>query len=273
MPIASLTPAVVRRVMAPKVDGAWNLHTLTRDLPLDFFLLTSSLVAHVGNAGQAAYAGANMFLDHLAHWRWANALPATVVNLGPITDVGFVVDNPHVESLLARRGMGGLSSRQSWEVFREAVRHQRPHVSCAPRMDWRAWLDALGLDKLPTKFAALWSESESETRGADAGRSLLSALAAAPVARHRNLVIEFVQQQVAHVLGTNAETIAVDEPLQSFGLDSLLAVSCSTAWSAQSGHQPGFGDGQSGHPSGEAGRAHRARGGLQTLTRGCCVRE
>ncbi|NUM76474.1 SDR family NAD(P)-dependent oxidoreductase, partial [candidate division KSB1 bacterium] len=48
-------------VMAPKISGAWNLHVLTQDLPLDFFVMFSSTVAVLGAPGQSNYAAANAF--------------------------------------------------------------------------------------------------------------------------------------------------------------------------------------------------------------------
>ena len=39
------------KVMAPKVAGALNLHTHTKDLPLDFFISFSSISSLIGNDG------------------------------------------------------------------------------------------------------------------------------------------------------------------------------------------------------------------------------
>jgi len=50
-----------KRVMAPKVEGAWHLHTLTRSVPLDFFVCFSSMAGCVGAVGQGNYAAANAF--------------------------------------------------------------------------------------------------------------------------------------------------------------------------------------------------------------------
>jgi len=46
-------------VMPPKIDGAWNLHCLTLDDPLDYFVLFSSAASLIGSPGQGNHAAAN----------------------------------------------------------------------------------------------------------------------------------------------------------------------------------------------------------------------
>ncbi|WP_394829330.1 SDR family NAD(P)-dependent oxidoreductase [Pendulispora albinea] len=58
-----------REVLRPKIDGAIGLDLLTREDPLEFFALFSSAVAVTGNVGQADYAFANAFLGELSHQR------------------------------------------------------------------------------------------------------------------------------------------------------------------------------------------------------------
>jgi microcystin synthetase protein McyG len=80
-----------REVFAAKVLGAWNLHRLTRDLDLDFFLLYSSAASLLGAAGLANYGAANAFLDTLAHARNRQGLPALALNWGPWAGLGMSV--------------------------------------------------------------------------------------------------------------------------------------------------------------------------------------
>ncbi|WP_020588915.1 hybrid non-ribosomal peptide synthetase/type I polyketide synthase [Desulfobacter curvatus] len=70
-------------VITPKVSGTRNLHHLTRNLDLDYFVMFSSVVSLLGSPGQSSYAAANAFMDALAFWRRNAGLPALVINWGP----------------------------------------------------------------------------------------------------------------------------------------------------------------------------------------------
>jgi polyketide synthase PksM len=59
----------LEEVLAAKIHGAVHLDEATRELPLDFFILFSSVAGALGNAGQADYAAGNAFLDAFAALR------------------------------------------------------------------------------------------------------------------------------------------------------------------------------------------------------------
>ncbi|MBC3839514.1 KR domain-containing protein [Streptacidiphilus sp. 4-A2] len=147
--VESLTPARVEAVLRPKVDGAWNLHELTRDLELDDFVLFSSMAGIWGNAGQGSYAAANTFLDALAAHRRQAGLAATALAWGPWQ----VEESDAVVGRAA--GMAGQIEQADWQRM---ARHGLRPIAAA---DGLAQLDAVieGNRREPGRAPASWSRS------------------------------------------------------------------------------------------------------------------
>ncbi|KAF9889692.1 hypothetical protein FE257_006998 [Aspergillus nanangensis] len=76
--------------LAAKVRGTWNLHGMLLNHPLDFFIMFSSAASFIGNPGQANYTAANSFLDSFVQYRRGLGLPASVVSLGPVDEMGLM---------------------------------------------------------------------------------------------------------------------------------------------------------------------------------------
>jgi len=122
--LTALNDDRVDRVLRPKVDAAWHLHELTRDLDLSAFVLFSSAAGVLGNAGQANYAAANAFLDALAEYRQAHGLPASSLAWGlwaPATGMTGHLDRTD-HGRLARLGMRPLSPAEGMALLRGLVR-------------------------------------------------------------------------------------------------------------------------------------------------------
>ncbi len=79
----------MRRVFAPKADGAWFLHKHTQEDELEAFVLFSSLSALVGAVGQCNYSAANAYLDELACWRSSNGLPSRCIQWPGVAGIGM----------------------------------------------------------------------------------------------------------------------------------------------------------------------------------------
>src|SRR5262249_53718156 len=114
--LAHLMPDRMAKVLGPKVRGAWHLHQLIRERPLDLFVLCSSASALLGSPGQSAYAAANAFLGALAHHRRALGLAALALDWGVWTEVGLAVAKGRGDRLAAR-GIEGLSPAENVEAF------------------------------------------------------------------------------------------------------------------------------------------------------------
>ena len=208
------------RVLAPKVEGAWHLHTLTKELPLDFFVLFSSAASLLGSAGQANHAAANAFLDSLAHYRHAIGLPALSINWGGWSEVGQAAS--HVAQL-SQKGMAAIAPRQGAAIFGQLLAEPYAQVGVLP-INWsqaknqRPFLSRIQVASAPASRQAQGSEEAD----AQAFQRLLSA---ASQAERGMLLITHVQQQVALILGhENEDAIPRAQGFRELGMDSLTSM-------------------------------------------------
>ncbi len=217
-------------VLGPKVDGAWNLHSLTEHLDLDFFVLFSSIAAVLGSAGQANHAAANAFLDGLAHYRRARHLPALSVNWSAWTDIGAAArrgDDMHK----SRRGIVGIAPNDGLNVLDELIRLDQPQVAVLP-IDWSQFAsqsrEALLSDLRPTIVTPRSPKTPFvETPG------FVESLKEAPPSERVSRLTAHVQAHVIKLLGLDqSHVVDPRRPLEELGVDSLVAVELRNALSA-----------------------------------------
>ena len=116
------------KVVSPKVLGAWNLHQLTVDLPLDFFVLFSSVASLVGSPGQSNYAAANAGLDAIARYRQAQGLPALSINWGPWANTGMAVDKN-----VDRQGINLIEPKLGLDILEKLLASDKQAIPCSSR--------------------------------------------------------------------------------------------------------------------------------------------
>lgn len=117
----------VAAVLAPKVLGTRHLDLATQHLPLDLFVLFSSLSSALGNAGQADYAMANGFMDRYAQRR--NQLVAAGLRRGrslsihwPLwQDGGMQIDADTREALRRASGLLPLRTDSAMRAFHRSL--------------------------------------------------------------------------------------------------------------------------------------------------------
>jgi myxalamid-type polyketide synthase MxaE and MxaD len=213
-----------RAVLPPKLDGAWNLHMLTRDLLLDFFVLFSSGASLIGSPGQGNYAAANAFLDVLAHHRRAQGLPALAINWGRWAEVGQATLGNRSERLEAR-GFTSMTPAQGLHALGRLLHGAAPQVGVMSfhLPQWRTFFPKLRESSL---FARLEHEqySEGTSDRAATQRSLREQVCAEEGGASQRTLETYLAEQVANVLGLPAAKLDVQQPLNRFGLDSLMAV-------------------------------------------------
>ncbi|MFM8332696.1 MAG: SDR family NAD(P)-dependent oxidoreductase [Candidatus Methylumidiphilus sp.] len=222
--IADIDTAKLRRVMAPKVSGAWNLHLAARQIDLDFFVLFSSVAAIIGNLGQASYAGANAFMDGLAAYRRSLSLPATSINWGPWAETGMAA-TLEVDRFAAQ-GIRSLSPAQGIRSLSRLLT-ESPLQAVVADVDWPTYGASHGMDGKSGLFAALVADSsqaQAQTSGTAARDIVAELQAILPVERESRLSL-YLQDLVRQTLGYGEnEPIATDQPLVAQGFDSLMSV-------------------------------------------------
>ncbi|MBY0525853.1 MAG: SDR family NAD(P)-dependent oxidoreductase [Gemmataceae bacterium] len=213
---------MMERVLAPKVRGAWNLHRLTLNDPLDHFILFSSISALAGNPGQANYAAGNAFLDALAQYRRQRSLPALSVNWGAIGQVGLVARHKELGERLARGGARLLAPTQAFRILERVLQTGLARLAV---MD----LDPGKLTLNPAYARSpLWSELR-EPATMESGEGTVYAdfrevLEKTPNPDRAALIQSRLADHVAKALGTTVERLDLEKSLTLLGLDSLMAV-------------------------------------------------
>jgi polyketide synthase 12/epothilone polyketide synthase D len=221
--LLNLDRDLMRRVLAPKVEGAWNLHRQTLGRPLDFFVLFSSLSSVLGNAGQGNYAAANGFLDALAWYRRAKGLPALTVNWGYLGEVGYLAERPQLGARLERQGVQSFTVRQALTLLERAMRRRAIQISIV-KVDWASWR-GLGVTRhVSPRFVHLLRQSEVVPASIPQSLPTFDAIRAAAPEERRALLDTLIRDKVARVLGTSADQLDRDKPLLNLGIDSLMAV-------------------------------------------------
>ena len=228
--VSQLTEDRFRKVMAPKVAGAWNLHLGTLSTPLDFFVMFSSVTALYGNPGQGNYAAANTFLDALAHYRHTLGLPALAVDWGSLAEVGYVSRNADVGRFLERQGLKAFTPQQAFEILDHLLRRDSPQAG-AMRLDWKTLAKTNPTGVTSPRFAHLASLDSDYEQGAEGAQrpsktSRERLMTAEPGERHA-LLQAHITEVVAGVLGTAPDRLDVERSLTKLGIDSLMAVELS----------------------------------------------
>jgi len=220
-----LTYQHFRRVLDPKVLGAWNLHRLSKDLQLDFFTLFASASGLFGNVGQGNYAAANAGLDALAHHRASLGLPALSIDWGPWADVGMAAGR-----LLADRGMGRIALADAEAALDRSLVEPMSQVAVIP-VTWPEFLKSYR--KVPPILRD-WAPQAGAYTAAQAREEeqprFRSRLEGAEPGERLALLRGHVRTLIAKTLDlSGAEAVDMEQELAAMGFDSLMSMELKAA--------------------------------------------
>ncbi len=243
-------------VTNPKVRGTWNLHELLpRDL--DFFVMFGSTSGTLGAYGQANYAAANSFLDSFTHFRHGLGLPAAVLDIAAVGDVGYVASTKDVAERLERavtRFMSEgaflrslhLSVEQSAKkyispvaststmVYQDAaqvVLYNETTRSLSDPQNTTSWRRDPRLSVFRNNQGATEEGAEAVNEGL---RSFMGLLSSEPEKLNDPATVTFLAQGIAKHVFTflMKEDVAIDtsQTLTSMGADSLVSIEIRNWW-------------------------------------------
>lgn len=240
--LESMTPEQWETSLAPKVDGTWNIHQVfsTAD-SLDFLLILSSCVGMSGNASQTNYTAGGAFQDAVARHRAVRGLPCVTIDLGLVTDLGYLADADMHQ--LAEK----LETSDQFRVIRETDLHRL--IDYGVRVPLRTVRTSQVLTGLSgtavrkqnghwareLRFAALAADDDDDRRRKGGGEqdegeasvtaNLAQALAGTQDADEAAALVEkAVVSKVSDMFARPVEEIDPMQPLAKYGVDSLVAV-------------------------------------------------
>ncbi|MGY5060937.1 SDR family NAD(P)-dependent oxidoreductase, partial [Streptomyces sp. 900105755] len=222
--VESLTPESLVHVLRAKVDGAMNLHEMTKERNLSAFILFSALAGTLGTEGQANYAAANGFLDGLAVQRRASGLPAMSLCWGWWEQrSGMTADLSQADFARIRRmGIAAMPTSEALTLFDSACANGAP-VLIPARLDVSVLRNETD-DEVPLLLRGLVGDRPRPNRRTTP-RGLPAALDTWPEADARAAVLDWVRDQVGIVLGhATGAAVDADQAFTHLGFDSLTSV-------------------------------------------------
>ncbi|MBX3611473.1 MAG: type I polyketide synthase [Hydrogenophaga sp.] len=210
-------------VMAPKVQGTWNLHQATLPLALDFFVCFSSGAALMGSPGQGNYAAANAFMDALASVRREQGQHALSINWGSWSEVGMAAGLGELHHRRwASMGLGMIAPEEGMHMLARMLRSARaPQMAAMPLVRSR-----LPVNLGPFFSALVKAAPDRATAKAPApAPDILPRLAVTPAGERHAVLSEFLSAQIVSVLALgSAHRLDPQSSLIDLGMDSLMAM-------------------------------------------------
>ncbi|MGC0318453.1 SDR family NAD(P)-dependent oxidoreductase [Kitasatospora acidiphila] len=217
--VTNVTDDQLERIWHPKATGAWRLHQATAQLPLDWFVLYSSMASLFGNPGQGAYSAANAWLDAFATWRTGTGQPTLAVNWGPWGETGVATD-------FAARGYQTIPTAEGLEALAALLTHHRVRTGVIPGPP-DTWIPPAG--RASSLFALLTPDAPAPTAGRDTGHDIRRELQAAePGLARRTILEDYLADHIRTVLRLGTSTLDPQTPLSALGFDSLLRIELRT---------------------------------------------
>ncbi|OQE83792.1 hypothetical protein PENNAL_c0030G06593 [Penicillium nalgiovense] len=213
-------------VLRPKMHGTWNLH-VHLPMDLDFFLMESSVSGIIGNTAQASYAAANTFLDAFSRYRRSRGQPATTIDLGAVSGVGYIAQNEELKQAMQRQGFDFTDETSLMHFLEFAIANstREPHLAHII-IGLGAYHPDTSLPALSTPmFSRYRMLSSCATKISNSNDTLRQALKQSKTLNSAaDVVLAALVDHIVSHTGVPIENVSTSQSLQDYGIDSLAAV-------------------------------------------------
>jgi len=217
-------------VLAPKVQGTWNLHHLLPQQELDFFIMLSSIVGVRGNASQGAYSAGGAFQDAFAHYRRSLGLPAVSIDLGKIDEVGYVAErSEETAKRLDESGVSAMSKRQFLAALKVAMARGKD-ISAQVITGLRTYSPDRALPEYDVNTFSMFrrtGEASKQSAGDEVGTATRPRDALRQASTPKEATAAFCAafvEKMSSLLMVALENIDFSKSINEYGMDSLVAV-------------------------------------------------
>ena len=207
--------------LQPKVVGTWNLFDHLRDQPLDFFVEFSSVASVLGSPGQSNYAAANAFLDSMAAYLRQRGVLGISINWGPWASAGMAAEAGR-DQQLAGRGMSLLPTGKALDAL-ELLLRRKVTQAAVMSVQW-AQLLAASSGNIPPLLRGVAAGITLETADSAEDRRLRETLVQQASEQRQKTLQAYFVENLSAITGLEAAEIDPVAPLNSMGLDSLMAI-------------------------------------------------
>ncbi|AIY07720.1 polyketide synthase [Paenibacillus polymyxa] len=209
------TEEELQKVLAPKVTGLTNLDQACKDIPLDFFILFSSVAGSLGNIGQADYAAANAFMDAYAGYR--NTLVEQKQRYGqtlsinwPLWKEGGMRIDSETEQIMEEMGMFAMGTDTGMRALYQSLASGKDQV--------------MVLEGHASQLRETLLQQPSLNQVEDASSMIMESRKEPGIAQ--DLLVEKAANYLKQLLATSirlpARQIEADAPMEKYGIDSIM---------------------------------------------------
>ncbi|XP_077792942.1 phenolphthiocerol synthesis polyketide synthase type I Pks15/1-like [Podarcis muralis] len=214
--IENMTLSSFEKVLSPKVAGAINLHHATQGQALDYFVCYSSVASFLGNSLQANYAAANSFLDLFCQFRRNCGLSGQSINWGAL-NLGLLDGKNQLQKLVESKGISILQVDEIHENLKTSLTLNHPQQA-AVKLNFKTMLNNYyrQIPAIRSRLHTIMIEHFG-SQAEHFEQAMSKDLAAL---KSEDYIISLVSQ----LTSTDPSDIAMNTPLLSLGIDSMLAM-------------------------------------------------